>query len=352
MRYGVILIGLGLALTLLAGIVHYAFGDTAGTFASAPPLILVAPMVAFGTDGLRGRMSTSALGIVQSAFGNVAELAITIVALAQNLPDVVRIAIAGSLFGNAILLGGLAGLLPFVQARGRTQAPLRFDAQLFSGIATLCTISTMPIALLSFYSGGALTTEHQRNVVSLVAGIVLLTIGCFFVYSEVTGGGRGRGERSPIPLALSLTALTVGAASAALTSEWFVTGFEPAMERIGIPTAFAALVIIPLVGNVAENYVALRFAWSGDGDGAMSIIMHSVIQIALIMTGLLLVLSRFIGAQPLTLHYDPVIALALVLSMVVLWMVVQDGEMEPREAIGLLGAYVILGATVWAEGSF
>ena len=67
---------------------------------------------------------------------------------------------------------------------------------------------------------------------------------------------------------------------AALTAEWFVAGFEPATEAIGIPTAFAALVIIPLLGNVAENYVALRYAWAGDGDGAMSVIMHSVVQIA------------------------------------------------------------------------
>ena len=53
---------------------------------------------------------------------------------------------------------------------------------------------------------------------------------------------------------------------AALTAEWFVAGFEPATEAIGIPTAFAALVIIPLLGNVAENYVALRYAWAGDGE--------------------------------------------------------------------------------------
>ena len=43
--------------------------------------------------------------------------------------------------------------------------------------------------------------------------------------------------------------------------------------------------IIPLLGNVAENYVALRYAWAGDGEAAMSVIMHSVVQIALLMTG-------------------------------------------------------------------
>ena len=46
-------------------------------------------------------------------------------------------------------------------------------------------------------------------------------------------------------------------------SDWFVAGFEPAAEKIGIPATFAALVIIPLLGNVAENYVALRYAYRG-----------------------------------------------------------------------------------------
>ena len=88
---------------------------------------------------------------------------------------------------------------------------------------------------------------------------------------------------------------------AAVTAEWFVAGFEPAAEAIGIPIAFASLVIIPLLGNVAENYVALRYAWAGDGDSAMSVIMHSVVQIALLMTGILVIASWFIGrnaAQP------------------------------------------------------
>ena len=133
-------------------------------------------------------------------------------------------------------------------------------------------------------------------------------------------------------------------------SDWFVAGFEPAAEKIGIPATFAALVIIPLLGNVAENYVALRYAYRGQGDAAMAVIMHSVIQIATLMTGILLVVSRFVGSSPLTLHFDPLLALALFLSMIVLWMILQDGEIEPVEAVGLLVTYGVLGAAIWVEG--
>jgi Ca2+:H+ antiporter len=107
------------ALTVVAGVIHYTVGNDAGTLASAVPLILVAPLIAIGCDGLAPRLSASLLGIVQSAFGNAAELALTIVALADGLPDVVRFALAGSILGNAIFLGGVAGLMPFVRRRGR-----------------------------------------------------------------------------------------------------------------------------------------------------------------------------------------------------------------------------------------
>ena len=116
---------LGLALTALAGVLHTVVSDTAGTIAASAPLLLVAPLVAKGTDALRGRLSTSVVGIVQSGFGNVAEFAITILALRANLPEVVKLAIVGSLLGNAVLLGGIAGLLPLVRGGFGADAALR-----------------------------------------------------------------------------------------------------------------------------------------------------------------------------------------------------------------------------------
>jgi Ca2+:H+ antiporter len=116
-----------------------------------------------------------------------------------------------------------------------------------------------------------------------------------------------------------------------------------------MPSAFAALVIVPLLGNVAENYVALRYAWHGDGDAAMAVIMHSVVQIATLLTGILLVASWFVGSHPLTLQYGTVIATALVLAMTVLWIVLQDGELEPVEALALIVIYAVLATSVWVS---
>ncbi|MDX6618269.1 MAG: Ca2+:H+ antiporter [Gaiellales bacterium] len=341
----------GVVMTAVAGILHYAVSDTAGTIAASAPLLLVAPLVAQGTDALRGRLSTSVVGIVQSAFGNAAELAITVLALRADLPEVVKIAIVGSLLGNAVLLGGIAGLLPLI--RNGFAATLTFDRRLFSGIATLSVIAFVPIAILSVPSG--LLQPGDRRGVTLAAGVALTVVGIVFIVMELRAPAppHAHGEVAEAKLSFrgGLLYLGFGGVMAAVTAEWFVAGFEPATKAIGIPAAFAALVIIPLLGNVAENYVALRYAWAGDGDGAMSVIMHSVVQIALLMTGILVIASQFIGRHALSLQLDPVLTVSLGLALVVLWMIMYDGEMQPVEAVGLLAIYVILGAAVWAEGS-
>ncbi len=178
----------GLALTALAGVLHYSVSDTAGTLAASGALLLVAPLVAQGTDALRGRLSPSVVGIVQSGFGNVAELAITVLALRANLPDVVKLAIVGSLLGNAVLLGGLAGLLPLI--RNGFSASLCFDRRLFSGISTLSVIAFLPMAILSVPSD--LLGHGDRQGVTLAAGIALSVVGVVFVLTEMQGARTGR----------------------------------------------------------------------------------------------------------------------------------------------------------------
>jgi Ca2+:H+ antiporter len=345
-----LLLATTLLLTVVAGISHYTLGKAAGAYVSALPLVLVAPIIAIGCDSLRGRLSASMLGIVQSAFGNIAEFALTLLALSANLPDVVRVAIAGSILGNALLLGGIAGLIPTIRERGRNLTSLKFERHLFSSIATLAVVAVVPIGILSFGTGNELGGKAREDI-SLAAGIGLLLIGGLFLLTEL------RKESPPedpnLVTALSgreaVGFLAAGGVVAALTSDWFVAGFQPAVHDLGMPTAFAALVIVPLLGNIAENYVALRYAWSGDGDGAMAVIMHSVVQIATLMTGALLIASWFIGDSPLTLQYGSVVAIALVLSLIVLWIILQDGELEPVEALALLVIYAVLATSVWVE---
>ena len=101
----------------------------------------------------------------------------------------------GSLLGNAVLLGGVAGLIPLV--RGGLGASLRFDRRLFSGITTLSIIAFLPMAILSVPSD--LLGNGDRQGISLAAGIALLVVGVVFILTELQGAARAasRTRRSP-----------------------------------------------------------------------------------------------------------------------------------------------------------
>jgi hypothetical protein len=70
-----LLAGAAIAALAIATALHFLVGAVAGAIGSLPALVLVGPLVADGTDELRDRVSTGIVGIVQRAFGNVAELA-------------------------------------------------------------------------------------------------------------------------------------------------------------------------------------------------------------------------------------------------------------------------------------
>ena len=137
---------------------------------------------------------------------------------------------------------------------------------------------------------------------------------------------------------------------AALTAEWFVAGFEPATKASASRQRRGARDHPAARQRRRElRRAALRL---GGGRRSRDERDHALRRAdRLLMTGLLVIASQFIGHTPLNLQLDPVLAVALGLALVVLWMTMSDGEMQPVEAVGLLAVYAILGATIWAEGA-
>ena len=65
------------------------------------------------------------------------------------------------------------------------------------------------------------------------------------------------------------------------------------MDKLGIPKAFAGLVIVAIAGNAVENTTGIVLALKGQSDLAISVVKNSVAQItaflfpALVLTSLL-----------------------------------------------------------------
>jgi Ca2+:H+ antiporter len=82
-------------------------------------------------------------------------------------------------------------------------------------------------------------------------------------------------------------------------------------------------------------------------DYALSVILQSPLQIALVVAPVLVLLSYGIAAQPLTLVFPPLLVAALAISAIVTVVVVVDGESNWLEGAVLVGLYGIIATAFW-----
>ena len=87
-------------------------------------------------------------------------------------------------------------------------------------------------------------------------------------------------------------------------SEILVGSIEEASEGIGLSPFFVSLIIVAIVGNAAEHWVAVYFASRDKMDIAIAIAIGSSAQIALFVMPVLVLLSFVIGPFPLSLEFS------------------------------------------------
>src|SRR5690606_8216970 len=122
---------------------------------------------------------------------------------------------------------------------------------------------------------------------------------------------------------------------------------QPALETVGISSAFVGPVVGATAGNAIENLVRVPLAWRNQTDYAVSVILNSSLQIALGLFPVLVLLSFFLGGAILSFILTPLLLAALVLAVVVSAFIVYDGESIWLEGLALIGLYCIIAAAFW-----
>jgi Ca2+:H+ antiporter len=111
--------------------------------------------------------------------------------------------------------------------------------------------------------------------------------------------------------------------------------------------AFAGLVVVAIAGNAVENVVGVQLAARNRSDYAISVILQSPVQIALVLIPALVLLSGVIGGAQLTLVLSPLLGVVLALTTLITAFVVLDGESTWLEGACLVGLYVVIAASFW-----
>lgn len=92
--------------------------------------------------------------------------------------------------------------------------------------------------------------------------------------------------------------------------------------------------------------VGIQLAARNQADYALSVILNSPLQIALVLAPALVLLSLF-TATTLTLVFAPMLVLAVVAAVLVVSLAVFDGESTWLEGCALIGLYVIIAVVFW-----
>src|SRR5581483_8373575 len=159
--------------------------------------------------------------------------------------------------------------------------------------AILMMLASFLIVILGISAASGDRASHHVKAISIVGAVALLvTYGVWLVDYIRSDAKREPSRGAPrASMAVSLALLASAGVGAAFVSDWFVTALTPAMHQVGIPKAFAGLVIVAIAGNAVENTTGVVVALKGEADLAISVVKNSVAQITAFLFPAL-VLSR------------------------------------------------------------
>ena len=342
------LISLIAVVTAASGAAHYADATPLLTFGiSTLALAGLAWIVSFATEQVGERFGPAVTGVLQSTLGNLPEFFVVVFALSAGEIVVARTSIIGSIFANALLVLGLVIIAGCHQS---ADGVMRFQARLPKDNATLLLLASFLIVILGISAASGDKASHHVKAISIVGAVALLVTYGVWLFDYLRSDPKTEPSHAPPRTSMTVALVLLGAAGvgAAFVSDWFVTALTPAMDRIGVPKAFAGLVIVAIAGNAVENTVGVVLALKGDADLAISVVKNSVAQITAFLFPALVLVSLLFATQ-LTFALAPVYIGALLLTALALWQITGDGEATRFEGVALISLYVILAVLTFFE---
>lgn len=317
---------------------------------SAPLVFVASALALVPLAGFLGRATEEVAlytgprlgGLLNATFGNAAELIITIVALRAGLTTTVKATLAGSILGNVLFVLG-ASLL-FGGLKFGTQTFDRVDA---GAACTMLALAVISLLIPSFFHHGTvpLSTGRLEQLSLVVAGVLFVTYILYLIFSFRRGpGGAGENFEDDTPnwsRTFAIAVLFGTTLAVVVMSELLVHALEPTVAAWGVSEFFVGIIIIPIVGNIAEHVVAVQVAMENKMDLSLSISLGSSLQIALFVAPVLVFVAAMMGTR-LTLEFNIYELFALGGAAVIAVLVTLDGESHWLEGAQLLALYLML----------
>jgi Ca2+:H+ antiporter len=330
------------------------WGELIVFIAAGLAIIPLSELIGHATEVVAVKTGPKIGGLINATLGNSAELIITIFALRAGLVELVRASIVGSILGNLLLVLGASLLIG-----GLKNGIQKFERQTASLNGTMVILAFLILAIPSAFDPAlrvAPIDAAQRELFFSegIALIMIVLYALFMVYalrtpqSHILEDSAEAAEEvvedhghQVVNIRRAMITLALATIGIVFMSEALVGAVEPVAQSIGLSHFFVGIIIVPLIGNVAEHLVAVQVAYKNRMDLSMSISLGSSLQIALFVAPILVFIS-LLFPQKLLLVFNGYELLALATASIVAAQVSQDGESNWLEGVQLLALYVVL----------
>ncbi|MFC8502511.1 calcium:proton antiporter [Pedococcus sp. NPDC057267] len=347
---------------------------------SALAVIPLAGLVGRSTEVLAERVGGSKGALLNATFGNVAELLIAALLVVNGEIPVLKASITGSIIGNLLLLLGVSMV---VAAHDKSEVPITVTSRVQ---ATMLFLAMGILLLPTVFS---FRPESSTARLDEVSGLVALILFAVYALSmlfmlrtnrhqfqedgEGSGGegsdGRGSGGdgagveeeqaggkeqageaaedgRPTWSVKGAVVVLAVATALVAVAAEMVAGSVEEAGSALGLHSGFIGFVILPLVGNAAEQFSALGLAAKDRLGVASEIAVGASMQLAMFVVPILVLLGLVTG-NPFDLAFSPLELSALIIGTLLTRHLLDDGKANWLEGVMLLGLYLAFAGAVF-----
>jgi Ca2+:H+ antiporter len=327
-------------------------------FSSALGVIPTAALMGRATEELAARSGPGVGGLLNVTFGNAPELIIALFALHAGLHEVVKASLIGSVIGNVLLVMGAA---MFTGGLGRERQYFNRVSAVTQSSTLLLAVAAMAMpAIFELVEGKGLpapgservaygsTVEHLSLAVAIVlilsyvAGLVFSLRTHRTLFNPPTDEAERTGAWS---MRRSVAMLALAGVAVGGMSEILVGSISDAAKSIGLTEFFVGAIVVAIVGNAAEHWVAVLVARKDKMDLAVNISIGSSAQIALFVAPVLVLCSFVLGPGPMPLVFNGFELGAIFLAVLIATHVTDEGESTWFEGIQLLAVYAVLALT-------
>ncbi|MGH2446141.1 MAG: calcium/proton exchanger [Candidatus Limnocylindria bacterium] len=349
--FSMIAYGLSIGGTIATLALRVLGADETLTFAvSALTILGLAYTLGHATEQLGMAAGPRIGGIMNATVGNVGEIIIAAFLIMDDKIEIVHASITGSIIGNLLLVLGASLLIGGVKNGVQSFDPQATGMNAASLI--LATIGLVVPATFAFLIGGGEGTgpgdPEFFRIEALTVGVAVLLVATyaaqtwFFLRSpEAPTAQHVPHEVPDWSWRMSLGVLLASAAALTFASEVLVHTLEPAVASLGISEFFIGIIVIPIIGNLAEHVVGVTLAYKNKMDFSLITSIGSATQIALFAAPVLVFFGLIVG-NPLTLVFTPLEVVAVGLSVLIASYIAIDGKSNWVEGLQLVSVYLIM----------